>query len=190
MFFYPAEMCCCRNIVRYLFHDLQPSKLRLFMTRYHGTLRGYIDTLRKPKGPWPYLVATRHLLRIVNGKLFLTDSLQILTCCPGLVFLHKHGIMHRDLKADNIFVMLDEAKEIQLLAIGDFGTFWSSPQKSSLPQDTSTTKRTSKTLIGTPAWMAPEVLREETYSYKADGTLSLFLCRNSHARLQCSALGW
>jgi PAS domain S-box-containing protein len=126
------------NIVRYLFHDLQPSKLRLFMTRYHGTLRGYIDTLRKPKGPWPYLLATRHLLRIANG----------------LVFLHKHGIMHRDLKADNIFVMLDEAKEIQLLAIGDF--------------DTSTTKRTSKTLIGTPAWMAPEVLREETYSYKAD----------------------
>jgi hypothetical protein len=36
-----------RNIVRYLFHDRQVNKLRLFMTRYHGTLMSYMENERK-----------------------------------------------------------------------------------------------------------------------------------------------
>lgn len=35
-------------------------------------------------------------------------------------FLHRHSIMHRDLKSDNIFVTLNERKEIAQVAIGDF----------------------------------------------------------------------
>ena len=38
----------------------------------------------------------------------------------GLEFLHKNQVLHRDLKSDNIFVMLNEKKEICQLAIGDF----------------------------------------------------------------------
>jgi len=64
------------------------------------------------------------------------------------------------LKTDNIFVKLNEFKEISQLSIGDFDT----AKKVS-------TQTVAKTLIGTPNYMAPEVLHsnnESAYSYQAD----------------------
>jgi len=78
----------------------------------------------------------------------------------GLLFLHNHSIIHRDLKTDNIFVTLNERKEINQLAIGDFDTA-KKVGKSGY----------AKTILGTPGYIAPEVLRaNETsgYSFKAD----------------------
>ncbi|KAL5969178.1 Serine/threonine-protein kinase 10 [Taenia solium] len=66
----------------------------------------------------------------------------------GLAFLHKHLIIHRDLKAGNILITLNH--EIRL---ADFGV---SARMASENQ-----KRT--TFIGTPYWMAPEVIACETF---------------------------
>ncbi|CDS35968.1 STE20 serine:threonine protein kinase [Echinococcus multilocularis] len=66
----------------------------------------------------------------------------------GLAFLHKHLIIHRDLKAGNILITLNN--EIRL---ADFGV---STRMASENQ-----KRT--TFIGTPYWMAPEVIACETF---------------------------
>ncbi|XP_072177963.1 serine/threonine-protein kinase 10-like isoform X1 [Diadema setosum] len=76
----------------------------------------------------------------------------------ALVYLHEHHIIHRDLKAGNI--LLTMAGDVKL---GDFGV----SAKNSTPQQ----RRDS--FIGTPYWMAPEVVRCETlkdnpYDYKAD----------------------
>jgi len=70
----------------------------------------------------------------------------------GLRHLHNLQIIHRDLKSLNVLVSRDNTAKI-----ADFGL--------------SRTKMTSSSLqtsVGTPAWMAPEVLRSKSYSYPAD----------------------
>eukprot|EP01120_Amphizonella_sp_Union-15-10_P013284 TRINITY_DN6143_c0_g1_i1.p1 TRINITY_DN6143_c0_g1~~TRINITY_DN6143_c0_g1_i1.p1 ORF type:complete len:503 (-),score=74.96 TRINITY_DN6143_c0_g1_i1:23-1531(-) len=71
----------------------------------------------------------------------------------GMNFLHglKPVVLHRDLKSQNIFVNSD-----WVCKVGDFG-FSRNKQLT-----------TTMTAVGTPQWMAPEVLREEKYSEKAD----------------------
>lgn len=71
----------------------------------------------------------------------------------GLEFLHTNNRIHRDIKSGNI--LLTGSGDAKL---GDFGV---SGQLSK-----STTKR--HTVIGTPFWMAPEVIQETGHNYKAD----------------------
>ena len=83
----------------------------------------------------------------------------------GLAYLHRDGCMHRDIKSDN--VLLNADGEVKL---GDFG-FVASVTKQMM------NKRT--TVVGTPYWMAPEVIQGE-YDLKADiwsiGILMIELC--------------
>ncbi|CAG5119590.1 unnamed protein product [Candidula unifasciata] len=73
----------------------------------------------------------------------------------GLAFLHKNVIVHRDIKAANI--LRDTLGNVKL---GDFGA------SKRLQNITSATGL--KTAIGTPHWMAPEVINGEGYGRKAD----------------------
>ena len=65
--------------------------------------------------------------------------------------LNKYNIMHRDLKPDNIFFHNDVIK------VGDFG-FCKSLEKAQM----------TKTMLGSPIYMAPEILNGQIYSNKAD----------------------
>ncbi|XP_047199332.1 serine/threonine-protein kinase 10 [Hippoglossus stenolepis] len=76
----------------------------------------------------------------------------------ALVYLHSIKIIHRDLKAGNILLMLDGD-----IKLADFGVS---------AKNTKTLQRRDS-FIGTPYWMAPEVVMCETmkdapYDYKAD----------------------
>ena len=72
----------------------------------------------------------------------------------GLEYLHKYGIIHRDVKCGNI--LLNDKGQVKL---ADFGV-------SATLDDTMSRKR--QTRIGTPLWMAPEVIKAEEYDAKAD----------------------
>mmetsp|Transcript_1111 Transcript_1111/g.1262 ORF Transcript_1111/g.1262 Transcript_1111/m.1262 type:complete len:528 (+) Transcript_1111:42-1625(+) len=139
------------NIVRYLFHQQKNDKLRLFMTHYTDSLRGVVRRRRDDFDS----NAVDHF----HPRDIAKYMVEIVT---GLQMLHDAKVIHRDMKTDNIFVLLDVHNEIRQLAIGDFDT----------AKDINPKKKTSaKTIIGTPCYMAPEVFKAETrgsYTFHAD----------------------
>jgi len=79
-------------------------------------------------------------------------------CAQALVAAHGHGIVHCDIKPENI--MLTPEDQIKIL---DFGVAKHLPRS-----DQSTTVDRSGTVTGTPAYMAPEVLLEKAPDGRAD----------------------
>merc|ERR1719478_245549 len=68
-------------------------------------------------------------------------------------YLSPLRILHRDLKTQNIFLM--KSSQIKL---GDFG----------IARVLEATKDYAKTMVGTPYYLSPEIIRDRPYAYKSD----------------------
>ena len=69
----------------------------------------------------------------------------------GLAHLHEKSIIHRDIKSDNIMMSLEGHVKLT-----DFG------YGAQLSDD----RKKRQTVVGTPYWMAPEVIKGESYDQK------------------------
>lgn len=115
-----------------------------------------VDELAAP----PYLV-----LEYVKGRsleehtspdtlLPLSEVLDIVfKCCNALEYAHFHGLVHRDIKPANL--LLRDDGEVKLT---DFGA--------ALQQNSDVTQMTG--LMGSPAYMSPEQIREEKLTQQSD----------------------
>mmetsp|Transcript_2496 Transcript_2496/g.5941 ORF Transcript_2496/g.5941 Transcript_2496/m.5941 type:complete len:507 (+) Transcript_2496:61-1581(+) len=127
--------CAHGNVVRYWGCAFEGQKIWIMMD-YCGA-GSVADLLIK----LPHGKCTENQIRAV-----IAQSTQ------GLNYLHKKGIIHRDIKSANI--LLTEEGEVRM---ADFGV---SAQLEN--------GQRARTTIGTPLWMSPEVLNSEPYDLKAD----------------------
>jgi len=129
-------------------------------TTIHENIVRYIDSFLVEQVLW---VAMEYM-----GGGCLTDCLEIFSylqlaedqiafvakeVLKGLRFIHHHHRVHRDIKSDNILMGQNGS-----IKIADFG------YAAQLTEERS--KRT--TIVGTPYWMAPELIRGENYDQKVD----------------------
>jgi len=80
--------------------------------------------------------------------------------CRALAAAHARGVVHRDVKPDNVFVVRRE--ELERVKILDFGI-------SHVPHEMSGSRLTvAGSIIGTPEYMAPEQASGGTVDHRAD----------------------
>ena len=98
------------------------------------------------------LCAGGDLLRLLEGPAALGWPLRLRLAgdvCAGLAYLHEQGMMHRDVKAENVLLSCEWRGKLC-----DFGM-----------ARTADENRQAATLCGTPEYMAPELLLGEVEAY-------------------------
>jgi serine/threonine-protein kinase len=94
--------------------------------------------------------------------------------CAGLGHAHDAGVVHRDIKPENVVVVTrkdDDGNKSELVKVCDFGiAHWVPEQVKEITDDDATLVRLpdSKQVVGTPAYMAPEQIRNESVDARTD----------------------
>jgi len=100
--------------------------------------------------------------RMAEGKISPVEAIDLLLqVCDGLVAAHARGVVHRDLKPDNIF-LCDGAtgNDVKLVDWGIAKLMDAMPRSSGLT--------TTGTLVGTPQYMSPEQARGKAVDGRTD----------------------
>lgn len=91
----------------------------------------------------------------------------------GIEWMHQHHWIHRDIKLENIVRKYDDIEEKWIYKIIDFGYTYRHDPKSG-----------EKKVCGTPQYVAPEIIQQQTYNgMKADSwSLGILLYSLMHGR--------
>uniref|UniRef100_A0A8B9FPT0 dual-specificity kinase n=1 Tax=Amazona collaria TaxID=241587 RepID=A0A8B9FPT0_9PSIT len=104
-----------------------------------------------------------NLEQLLDSPVPLSWSMRVklaLDIARGLRYLHSKGIFHRDLTSKNCLVRCEASGYTAV--VGDFGL------AEKIPNYSEGSEKEPLAVVGSPYWMAPEVLRGEIYNEKAD----------------------
>jgi eukaryotic-like serine/threonine-protein kinase len=107
-----------------------------------------------------YLDGETLTARLERGRPSKTEAMTITEqICAGLAEAHRHGVVHGDLKSNNVILAVGPDKNLRAV-ITDFG----------LARGIESQRRTMEAgrRIGTPAYMAPELLKGEPATVASD----------------------
>lgn len=108
------------------------------------------------------------------------DGLDEITCATilkqaaeGMKYLHINGWLHRDIKAGNL--LIDEDGTVLISDFGCSSQVFTTRNENESPNAVlrevsaeDLALRTRKSFVGTPSWMAPEVVEQRPYDSKGN----------------------
>jgi NIMA (never in mitosis gene a)-related kinase len=148
------------NIVKYVDSFQHKPVLFIVMEFADG---GDLGTLIKKQRTLGYQVSPQYL----SEDLIMNYFVQL---CLALKYLHDRKVLHRDLKAGNVFLTKDG-----FVKLGDFG----------LSTILTNTVAYAKTMCGTPYYFSPELCKNKPYNNKSDvwslGCIFYEMCTLQHA---------
>ncbi|KAG2736342.1 hypothetical protein G9P44_000432 [Scheffersomyces stipitis] len=166
---YLAEMVKENNrkvAIKQMDLNIQPRKeliineILVMKDSQHKNIVNFLDSyLRGNSDLWVIMeyMEGGSLTEIIENNEFKLSERQIATICfetlKGLQHLHKKHIIHRDIKSDN--VLLDAKGNVKITDFGFCAKLTDQRNKRA-------------TMVGTPYWMAPEVVKQKEYDEKVD----------------------
>eukprot|EP01089_Gocevia_fonbrunei_P008938 TRINITY_DN2077_c0_g2_i1.p1 TRINITY_DN2077_c0_g2~~TRINITY_DN2077_c0_g2_i1.p1 ORF type:complete len:595 (-),score=103.08 TRINITY_DN2077_c0_g2_i1:75-1748(-) len=137
-------------------------EIHMMKSSNHLNIVNYLDSYKVSDELWVVMefmtggMLTEVLEQYPFGDCHLSEP-EIAYICretlQALKYIHQMHRVHRDIKSDNVLLGLDGA-----VKLADFG----------YAAQLTAQKSKRQTVVGTPYWMAPEVIKGADYDYKVD----------------------